>query len=241
MNVSTILIGIVSTIILIILFIAFKVWQLSTMDFGYVTKGNEAYYYDMSKIEYLRVHKTKLENVDLSTLKEIENLYAADANQVYCEGHILVGANPKTIEKMDYALYRDGNTVYYMHVKVSDDFPNFKHDGIYSWDHSKVFYATNELKEADAKSFESLDDVMMFFAKDKDHIYFRGAILEAAHSPSFEKLGNVYWKDKNAVYYGEEKIPQADPTTFKLVDEDKDGNIIAKDKRHTYINGTISD
>ncbi len=235
MNLSTILLSIASVILFIILFIGFKIWQLSTTDFGYVTKGSEVYYYDMSKIDNLRVHKMKLKNVDANTLVEIENMYATDKNQVYCEGHVLEGANPNTIEKLDYALYRDGNTVYYMHIKVSEDYPHFKHDGIYSWDKSKVFYSTEEIKEADAQSFESLDNIMMFFARDKNNMYIRGDIFEEADSPSFEHLAHAYWKDKNAVYYSTDKIPGADPASFVVIEDEK--NHVGKDKFRTYVNG----
>ncbi|MGB1217655.1 MAG: DKNYY domain-containing protein, partial [Saprospiraceae bacterium] len=88
--------------------------------------------------------------------------------------------------------------------------------------------ATTEM-DVDNKTFEVLSN--RNFAKDKNHVYYRGNIIEGADGASLELAENdysiKYGRDKNHLYFNREKIENADPTTFSRVQKsDDDGRII---------------
>ena len=66
--------------------------------------------------------------------------------------------------------------------------------------------------------------------KDKNNVYYDWGKIEWADSKTFEVLDESHSKDKNNVYYFWEKIKLADSKTFKKVDW------VFKDKNWEYIN-----
>lgn len=72
------------------------------------------------------------------------------------------------------------------------------------------------------------------FAKDNKHFYYFGVPLQVDAS-TFQLLGLAHSKDKNGVYYGVHKLPDADPKTFKVVERYVEGQTpYGKDKNNVY-------
>lgn len=87
---------------------------------------------------------------------------------------------------------------------------------------------TKEKLIVDKNTFEILEN--SDYAKDKDSVYFKGSIIEGAHSNSFKTIGNsTYSLDKNNVYIFWYLIPDADVNTFEILEFP-----YAKDKRRLY-------
>lgn len=86
-----------------------------------------------------------------------------------------------------------------------------------------------EMKDADAKTFEVLSDVI---AKDKNHVYYWVSKVDSADASTFRHVSGHLYKDKNHVYihgYQDLKIlPDADPETFEYY---KNQTKLAKDKK----------
>ena len=70
------------------------------------------------------------------------------------------------------------------------------------------------IRTADANTFQVLNT---FYAKDKNHAYFRGWKIQGADPRSFVALSDWYAKDTANVYYENRIIIGADPATFSLV------------------------
>lgn len=91
-----------------------------------------------------------------------------------------------------------------------------------------------EITEADSASFE---DLGFNFGKDDDHVYRIGNVLfetfrlvENVDVDTYEVLNQAYKKDKNAVYWYDDIIDGADPSTFHLIGEPS----LAKDENFLY-------
>ena len=71
--------------------------------------------------------------------------------------------------------------------------------------------------------------------KDKNNVYFYEDKIKGADTKTFESLKYSYSKDKNNVYYQGKKMQGADPNTFKT---NKDYGE-AEDKNHKYYLGKV--
>lgn len=70
--------------------------------------------------------------------------------------------------------------------------------------------------DADKATFEILD--VEGYARDKNHVYRSGLVVEGLDGATFEFVsGEQYYKDKDAVYLYGKTIPDADPATFKII------------------------
>ncbi len=61
-----------------------------------------------------------------------------------------------------------------------------------------------EIKEADAKSFKTLDfecDCSFKFGKDKNHLFIDGIKINNIDPTTFEFIGNYIFRDKNSAYF----------------------------------------
>lgn len=86
----------------------------------------------------------------------------------------------------------------------------------------------NELEMADAGSLKKLG---LNHAKDKNHVYSFGQVVEGADPNTFEHIDGQYWKDSSSVFGYKEKFIGAEVQTFKVIDA-KSG--LTKDAFHTY-------
>ena len=92
--------------------------------------------------------------------------------------------------------------------------------------------------EADYDSFRG----NMIYGKDKNHVYFRGVIMNqvdldsfrVVHESQMAGLAAAYAKDNKYVYRGDVIIPQADPKTFVVPEDKRGGYWYSKDKNHVF-------
>lgn len=86
------------------------------------------------------------------------------------------------------------------------------------------------VKGADAASFQSLKGP---YAKDKEHVYFRGSPIVGAEPSTFVALSETYAKDSEHAYFEAVVITHANPASFVA---SSDLNY-AKDENDVYILG----
>lgn len=75
-----------------------------------------------------------------------------------------------------------------------------------------------------------------FYAKDKNYVFFGNEKLKNADPKSFEILTDGFSKDKNHVYFLNFLMPERDANTFEILN-----NYYSKDKNHVYYEYTFSD
>ncbi|MCK4635671.1 MAG: DKNYY domain-containing protein, partial [Candidatus Moranbacteria bacterium] len=111
-------------------------------------------------------------------------------------------------------------------IKVDQD-KKIDLGGGYSKDDKYIFYHSHFLN-ADFTSFEVIDSQYHHYAKDKDHVYYTGKIIDGADQDSFEVLNYNYSRDKKHIYfYGQILDKNFHSSTFKVFNysyiEDKNG------------------
>jgi hypothetical protein len=106
---------------------------------------------------------------------------------------------------------------------VSDNTVTFK-------DCSENGCRTSTVKEADPKSFESLQGG---YAKDRHRVYLGGTAIPEADPQSFEVLSDTYAKDNARAYFENKPISGADPASFVALSDVNYG----RDKNDIYILG----
>lgn len=103
----------------------------------------------------------------------------------------------------------------------------------------KVVYAGYEIKGADPESFTALTSD---YAKDKNAVYFRYAVVKNASPTTFEVIGFNYGKDAENIFYENYEINMENPKGDKEPDYDSFevlGEDYARDKDNLYCWGEI--
>jgi len=139
--------------------------------------------------------------------------FARDKDYLYWEGKRFKGVDPNTFAILGRGFIKDKDSVYF------------------KWE---------KLEGSHGETFEFL---WSGFARDKNFVYRNNPeveIFDGVDPATFEKIDDVYLKDKNAIYYRQEKIEGSDPATFEFLQgyTGKDmGKAYAKDKSGVYYLG----
>ena len=133
-------------------------------------------------------------------------------------------ADPESYEYLGYELWRDKNGVYrnYVVIEGADQDTIKVIDRYYLRDDKYFYYVNYDNKNF---SFENADYATFIilgthFTKDKNSVYFKGAIIDGADPASFEYFNMFYQKDKNAVYFKGAIIDGADPASFVVIEKE---------------------
>lgn len=132
----------------------------------------------------------KIKGVDVKTFKVLGNYYFKDKNNVYyyhyyyddddVSNYIIKGSDPKTFKVLTDIYSRDKNNAYYYNKEIKGSDPNtFKILEIndYSKDKSNVYYKGEKIEGADSATFELTGINVSHEAKDKNHKYLLGKIV----------------------------------------------------------------
>lgn len=74
------------------------------------------------------------------------------------------------------------------------------------------------------------------FVKDKNNIYFTDQKIKLADQKSFQVLSKYYSKDNNYIFYKSEIIEEADNESFEVLINNDNTMVCAEDKKNFYIN-----
>ena len=122
---------------------------------------------------YFQGRKTTF--LDENSFQYIEGKYVKDANRVYYLDSILVNADPKTIESVDWWDWvRDENSYFFMGQKLNNiDYSSFRIlENDYSKDKNNVYFQLNVLKDVDVQSFQTTDGT--YGGSDKHGEFYMG-------------------------------------------------------------------
>jgi hypothetical protein len=184
-----------------------------------------------------------IENADAKTFAVLEYGYAKDKNRVYHDGAtVLQGAHPASFEVFDMYWSKDRNFVYRRDgdkiLRPRFDAASFQKigDSKYVKDKNGVYGAyvktatVTEKPTKDPATFVLLNET---YAKDKNHVYFDGSVVEGADAASFAAIDEFWGKDKNHVYDRVWIAQHMDAGTFGKTDDGqlRDKNAIYSGKR----------
>ena len=183
-------------------------------------------------------------DVDVTTFDYIGRRYARDKDKVLFDGEILEFADTTTFEYLGGAYAKDNENVYYGGGIVD----SLDKESVEFLGESKVHLAGDYLmdkngvyRSAGSSRVSVLPvDLETFvyldddYYKDKENVFYFDERIEEADSGTFERIGDIYAKDNSKVYYGKEIVGGADTETFEWL-----GYPYAKDKKNVYRFGDI--
>ncbi|WP_314394627.1 DKNYY domain-containing protein [Leptotrichia shahii] len=206
----------------------------------------------------INTKKISLDELDVKTFRALENSkditsidYFVDKNNIYYAYENLEkiqGADKNSFEVLGNYIAKDKNNVYYKGRKMENvDSPSIKTFGNFiGKDKNRVFYITGneDIKDADAKSFEMMGDTYYF--RDKNNIFVIKYSNDFPDGEGFIKLPNIdrnsfitlseeIGKDKNGVYYIDEKINGINPNKVKVIEKIGQDNYILQSGNNYYL------
>ena len=197
------------------------------------------YYRDKNNIYFLNDKDDKMEFEKLAganpkTFEIVDDYFARDDKNVYFFNKKVIGVDAKTFEKVGYDIVKDKNGVYFLE-NVSEEnenleikTKNLKADGIdlktlkkldngYFKDKNSIYYELSgnlyKMKNVDLPTFEVLNSpysISVYFAKDKNNVYYNGKKLDGIVPNDFEQIQSYFIKDKNGIYKFEEDENEQD-------------------------------
>nr|WP_314114916.1 DKNYY domain-containing protein [uncultured Leptotrichia sp.] len=206
----------------------------------------------------INTKKISLDGLDVKTFRALENNkdvtsidYFVDKNNIYYAYENLEkiqGADKNSFEVLGNYIAKDKNNVYYKGRKMENvDSASIKTFGNFiGKDKNRVFYITGneDIKDADAKSFEIMGDTRYF--RDKNNIFVIKYSNDFPDGEGFIKLPNIdrnsfitlseeFGKDKNSVYYFGEKINGINPNNVRVIEEMGQDNYILQSENDYYL------
>ena len=206
----------------------------------------------------INTKKISLDGLDVKTFRALENSkdvtsidYFVDKNNIYYAYENLEkiqGADENSFEILGYYIAKDKNNVYYKGRKMENvDSASIKTFGNFiGKDKNRVFYITGneDIKDADAESFEIMGDTYYF--RDKNNIFVIKYSNDFPDGEGFIKLPNIdrnsfitlseeFGKDKNGVYYIDEKINGINPNKVKVIEKIGQDNYILQSGNNYYL------
>ena len=220
--------------------ITYKVKVLDTKgvdipSFEFLGDSYNKYYKDKNNIYFLNDKDDKMEFEKLvganpKTFEIIDDYFAKDDKNVYFFNKKVIGVDAKTFEEVGYDIVKDKNGLHILidsnetEIKVK----SLKADGIdlktlkkldngYFKDKNNIYYGLSgnlyKIKNADLQTFEVLTSPYsssVYFAKDKNNVYYNGKKLDGIVPNDFEQIQSYFIKDKNGIYKFEEDENEQD-------------------------------
>nr|WP_314080501.1 DKNYY domain-containing protein [uncultured Leptotrichia sp.] len=214
--------------------ITYKVEVLDTKgvdipSFEFFGDSYNKYFKDKDNIYFLNDKDNKMEfeklaAVNPKTFEIIDDYFARDDKNVYFFNKKVIGVDAKTFEEVGYDIVKDKNG---LHILIDSNeteikTKNLKADEIdlktlkkldngYFKDKNNIYYGLSgnlyKIKNADLQTFEVLNSPYsssVYFAKDKNNVYYNGKKLDGIVPNDFEQIQSYFIKDKNGIYKFEE-------------------------------------
>lgn len=179
-----------------------------------------------------------LPDADPATFKQVRNWLGHDSERVYFEQELVPGVDVASLKVIRKPLFHDKKDYYYKTKPLHvADVESFK---IIKWYYDSFWAKDSRYAYFKDRRFEA--DVSTFkvesmaIAKDKYHVYYFGDLIPDADPSTFKQIDNsVYFRDKSRIWCGSDLLEDVDYQTFEVDDFD-----IAHDK-HGRFNGEKRD
>lgn len=195
-------------------------------------------------------------DVDPDTFRILKNGYARDDKRVYYQGEMIVEDPLNTFEILRGSYSKDAESIYYGSKKIDGADPStfsFIRNSDFTMDKNSVYFYENfnvrKIESADPATFQVVLGSAGNYGRDDRHVFIGDHVLESAIPQSFRYLDVEYSKDSESVYFGEKKINNVDPVSFKVfgsglsTERGYHDSVVyysyAKDKEHVFCEADI--
>lgn len=183
----------------------------------------------------------RVKKADPNTFKALEDNFGLDKNNIYY-GPDIMAQNNGTFEYLQDFYAKNNENIYYMNRVISNDLAGFKLlESGYAKDSKNLYYQGHIIGEKTTQAqLEQFKVIQKYLATDGKDIYNEGRLIKGADPKTFEVISSddtypwPYIKDQNAVYFGENKIDQADPQSFEVI-----YFTLARDNKHVFLEDKI--
>lgn len=172
-----------------------------------------------------------VEGIDPATFEVLAWEVGKDATKIVLGKEVMDIWHAPSFERLSERFVKDKDGVYFISGKKIDGLDP-ESISIVSKDFLKDKNAVYDRK---GKALEGLDPasfehISKQLCKDKNGVYnLKGVKIEKFDAASFVVLNHHYTKDKNMVYYDHSPVRGADPATFEVNEDDRQG-ITGRDK-----------
>jgi len=179
-----------------------------------------------------------LSNFDHATGMYLGNNHLKDKNHVYFYNQIILGADPSSSQSIANGYIKDKSSIFCATNKIENADPiTFEIiDKNYNRDQRYLFFENKIVKGFDPSNFKYVkggpSHRIYNYISDGKVIVFDNKTINHVDISSWEHLGGCYSKDAQFVYYKNQKIPDADPESFKASHSHE-----ASDKNYQYKKG----
>lgn len=201
------------------------------------------YYKDINRIYFdAGMDYTIINDVDVNTVQVVSFYFLKDKNHLYYYQYNNDGDN-EIITQNIFSDF-DAGTFTVIDNELNPQFYFKDKNGIYFRErYGKSGLDLTRIDGADPDTFMALPHYLL--AKDKNHVFYQGKIIESLDANTFEVLDGSYFRDINSIYVRHQEtftpLANSDPCSFVIIDyrDQYQWGGYAKDKYQVYYRGYI--
>ena len=173
---------------------------------------NHAYYFN-----------TPIPESDSGTFEVLNDAISKDQKNLYYNGNIVENRTPSEVSRSEAgelqkiwkwkSLHLDAITVI---LVPSDDIEDITND-FYAYNH-EVYGRNNKLADVKPEGVIVIDKDDRAFVRIGNQVFYYGMAIVGADAETFAVISDRFSKDAHHVYWGEHRVMDADPLTFKYED-----------------------
>ena len=173
---------------------------------------NQAYYFN-----------TPIPESDSETFKVLNNAISKDQKNLYYDGNIVENRKPSEVSRSNAdelekiwkwkSLHLDATTVI---LVPSDDIEDITND-FYTYN-NEVYGRNKKLAGIKPEDVIVIDKNENAFVRIGNQVFYYGTVIIGADPETFAVIEDRFSKDANHVYWGEHRVIDTDPITFKYED-----------------------
>ena len=175
---------------------------------------NTIFWTDGDKVFF---RQQEINGADVLSFDVLLGGFAKDKKNCYLFERKLKDADPLSFQSLNYTYAADNNGVWTLGGRIPEaDIATFC-----TCDDGQNVMMSVKRKLADG-NFAVVKTIAPYgYAKDKNHVYYydfqgKNKIIKAADAGTFASLNDSYFgRDKNSVFCGKDKLPKANPLTWK--------------------------
>ncbi len=173
---------------------------------------NQAYYFN-----------TPIPESDSDTFKVLNDAISKDQKNLYYNGYIVNNKKPSEVRRSDAdelgkiwkwkSLHLDATRVI---LVPSDDIEDITND-FYAYN-NEVYGRNKKLADVKPEDVIVLDKEENTFVRIGNEVFYYGIAIIGVDAETFAIISDRFSKDANHVYWGEHRVINADPSTFRYED-----------------------
>ncbi len=195
---------------------------------GYYVRGNRVYYLNAFPGSAIIMNEA-----DVQTFQILDEIFARDKSRVYFDGVPIPNADAPSFQLLTVSFFaKDKNHVYEADKIFSDDPAHFEflNDRFNLSRDSQAVYWGKKIISTDPTHFVIIAiDNNSIFTKDQKTVQLNGNPIPDANPQTFKHLQDVYARDDQHIFHLYKTIADADIDTFTIIEPE-----YSRDARHVF-------